>query len=102
MARHGVGLERPPMITHMPGTLIMEAVRRGDGVTYTARPWVEREIRSGQLIVLFSEPAFGRYCLEMRPGVPRPPVKTFVEWLKRQAARDAAGPNHRFPPSGGR
>jgi len=33
----------------------MEAVRRGDGITYTARPWVEEELRSGQLIELFSD-----------------------------------------------
>ncbi len=85
MARQGVTLDRPLLITHMPGNLIMEAVRRGDGITYTARPWVDEELRSGQLIELFSEEAFGTYYIETRPGVPRPPVKTFMKWLKRQA-----------------
>jgi LysR family glycine cleavage system transcriptional activator len=85
MARHGVTLERPLMITHMPGNLIMEAVRRGDGITYTARPWVEEELRSGQLIELFSDKAFGAFYIQTRPGVLRPPVRTFVKWLKRQA-----------------
>ncbi len=86
MARHGVALERPLMITHMPGNLIMEAVRRGDGITYTARPWVEEELRSGQLIELFSDKAFGTYYIQTRPGVLRPSVKAFVKWLKQQAA----------------
>lgn len=86
MARHGVTLDRPLMITHMPGNLIMDAVRRGDGITYTARPWVEEELRSGQLVALFSDKAFGTYYIETRPGVPRPPVKTFLTWLKGQAA----------------
>ncbi len=86
MARHHVTLERPLMITHMPGNLIMEAVRRGDGITYTARPWVEEELRSGQLIGMFLEKAFGTYYIETRTGVLRPPVKTFVKWLKQQAA----------------
>jgi LysR family glycine cleavage system transcriptional activator len=86
MARHDVTLQRPLMITHMPGNLIMEAVRRGDGITYTARPWVEEELRSGQLIELFSERAFGTYYIQTRPGVLRPPVRTLVRWLKRQAA----------------
>ncbi len=90
IARHGVTLDRPLMITHMPGNLIMEAVRRGDGITYTARPWVEEELRAGQLIELFSDEAFGTYYIAMRPGVLRPPVKTFVKWLKRQAATEAA------------
>jgi LysR family glycine cleavage system transcriptional activator len=86
MARHGVTLDRPLMISHMPGNLIMEAVRRGDGITYTARPFVEQELRSGQLIELFSDEAFGTYYIATRPGVLRPPVKTFVKWLKQQAA----------------
>jgi LysR family glycine cleavage system transcriptional activator len=89
MARRGVSLDRPLMITHMPGNLIMEAVRRGDGITYTARPWVEQELRSGQLIELFSDKAFGTYYIQTRPGVLRPPVKAFVKWLRQQAATQA-------------
>jgi LysR family glycine cleavage system transcriptional activator len=90
MARHGVTLDRLLMITHMPGNLIMEAVRRGDGITYTARPWVEEELRAGQLVELFSDRAFGIYYIVTRPGVLRRPVKTFVKWLKRQAAVETA------------
>ena len=86
LGRHAVPLERPLMITHMPGNLIMEAVRRGDGITYTARPWVEAELRSGALIELFSDKAFGVYYIHTRPGVQRAAVKTFVKWLKQQAA----------------
>lgn len=91
MARHGVTLERPLMITHMPGNLIMEAVRRGDGITYTARPFFEEEIRSGRIVPLFAEPQFGLYYLLTGPGVLRPPVKTFVKWLKQQAAKGTTG-----------
>jgi LysR family glycine cleavage system transcriptional activator len=76
--------DRPVSITHMPGNLIMEAVRRGDGVTYTARPWVEAEFRAGQLVELFSDPAFGTYYIQTRPGVMRPVVASFVKWLKQQ------------------
>lgn len=86
MERHGIIPKRPPMITHMPGNLIMEAVRRGDGLTYTARCFVEREIQSGQLVVLSSEKDVGGYYIVTRPGVPRPPVRAFVRWLKQQAA----------------
>jgi len=82
MARRGVKLDRPLIINHMPGNLIMEAVRRGDGITYTARAFFQDEIRTGQVVVLHSEPAFGHYYIETCPGVMRPPVKTFVNWLK--------------------
>ncbi|MFP6729918.1 MAG: LysR family transcriptional regulator [Alphaproteobacteria bacterium] len=88
MARHGVTLNKPLMITHMPGNLIMEAVRRGDGVTYTARSFVDEEIRSGQLVELFTERYPKGYYLATRPGVLRPPLRAFVRWIKQQAAND--------------
>ena len=69
----------------MPGNLIMQAVRRGDGTTYTARAFFKDEIRSGQVVVLYSEPAFGHYYIEKCPGVMRPAVKTFVNWLKTKS-----------------
>lgn len=85
MARRGITPRRPPAITHMPGNLIMEAVRRGDGLTYTARCFVENEIRSGRLVVLSSESNTGGYYAVTRPGVLRLPVRAFVRWLKQQA-----------------
>ena len=80
--RRGVTLDRPLMISQMPGNLIMQAVRRGDGISYTARAFFKDEIRSGQVVVLYSDPAVGTYYIETCPGVMRPPVKTFVNWLK--------------------
>ncbi len=85
MARRGVKLDRPLIINHMPGNLIMEAVRRGDGITYTARAFFREEIRSRQVVVLHSEPAFGNYFIETCPGVLRPTVRTFLNWLKDKA-----------------
>lgn len=87
MARRGVKLDRPLIINHMPGNLIMEAVRRGDGITYTARAFVQDEIRSGRVVVLHSEPAFGYYLIETSPGLLRPTVRTFLKWLKDKAER---------------
>lgn len=86
LARHGVMLDRPFMISHMPGNLIMDAVKRGDGITYTARQWVEEEIRSGELIELFPEEKGGLFYIHTRPGAQRRPVSLFVQWLKQQAA----------------
>jgi LysR family glycine cleavage system transcriptional activator len=71
----------------MPGNLIMEAVRRGDGITYTARAFFQEEIRSGRVAVLHSEPAFGHYLIETSPGLLRPTVRTFLQWLKDKAER---------------
>ncbi len=84
----GVKLERPLMIHQMPGNLIMQAVRRGDGITYTARVFFESDIQSGRMKVLFSEPAFGTYYIATSPGPLRTSVKAVVNWLKHQAAND--------------
>lgn len=85
LAWHGVELQRPLMINHMPGNLIMEAVRRGDGISYTARAFFQDDLRSGKVVELFSDPACGIYYIETAPGVLRPAVKTFVNWLREEA-----------------
>ena len=90
MERQCVTPKRPLRITHMPGNLIMDAVRRGDGLTYTARCFVDKDIQSGQLMVLSSENNTGGYYIVTRPGVLRPPVRAFVNWLKQQAAAESS------------
>jgi LysR family glycine cleavage system transcriptional activator len=85
MERRDITPERPLMITHMPGNLIMEAMRRGEGLIYTARCFVDNEIKSGQLVELSSENDTGGYYIVTRPGVPRPPVRAFIKWLMHQA-----------------
>ncbi len=82
---HGVVVERPLTINHMPGNLIMDAVRRGDGVTYTARAFFRDELASGKIVELFSEPAFGIYYVETLPGTLRPAVRAFLNWLFSKA-----------------
>jgi LysR family glycine cleavage system transcriptional activator len=86
MKRRGITPKRPLKITHMPGHLIMEAVWRGDGLTYTARSFVREGIKSGHLVEVSSETDTGHYYIVTRPGPQRPPVRAFVKWLKRQAA----------------
>jgi len=82
----GIKLERPLMISQMPGNLIMQAVRRGDGITYTARAFFEDEIEAGDMQVLFSDERSGTYYLVTSPGHPSPNVALFIDWLQQQAA----------------
>jgi LysR family glycine cleavage system transcriptional activator len=86
LTRHGVTLDRPLIISHMPGNLIMDAVKRGDGITYTLRQWVADEIRSGELVELFPEERHGVFYIHTLPGEKRLPVRQFIKWLKQQAA----------------
>ncbi|MGI9370814.1 MAG: LysR family transcriptional regulator [Ruegeria sp.] len=82
---HGVIPNRPLTIHQMPGNLIMNSVRRGDGITFTSRAFFQTDIDAGRIVELFSEKLFGIYYIETRQGVLRPAVRTFVNWLKSQA-----------------
>lgn len=87
MRDHGVVAPRGDSLTHLPGHLVLEAVRNGDGVSLSTRVNVERDIEAGRLLVLFEEddPGLG-YHIVVRPGVMRPPLKAFVAWLRRHAS----------------
>jgi DNA-binding transcriptional LysR family regulator len=87
MERHGITARRPTMVTHMPGNLILEAVRRGDGVTFTARSFVEEDIETGRLVVLSSERDAGGYYVVTHGGPLRPRAQTFLKWLRQQAVQ---------------
>ncbi|KZM50221.1 LysR substrate-binding domain-containing protein [Labrenzia sp. OB1] len=71
-------------ITHLPGYMVLEGVRRGEGISATAKMFLEADIATGNLKVLFEEgvyPGTG-YHLVTRPGVKRPPLKAFMSWLR--------------------
>lgn len=88
-ANQSVKIDQPLMISHMPGNLIMDSVKRGDGITLTARQWVEEEIRTGQLVALFPDDNAGVFYIHTLPGEQRSSVRLFVNWLKLQAGNGA-------------
>ncbi|MDF1720894.1 MAG: LysR family transcriptional regulator [Minwuia sp.] len=92
MARRGVVVERKTDITHMPGFMIPSALRDGQGVACTARVFVEDDIQSGRLMVLFEDDDDAEnpagYHMVWQPGPMRPPLKAFVTWLKGVAEHD--------------
>jgi LysR family glycine cleavage system transcriptional activator len=88
---HGITTERKANVVHLPGHLVLEAVRNGEGFALSTRVNVERDLAAGRVVVLQEETAPGRgYHIVTRPGVQRPPLKAFVGWLRRQAPKDSA------------
>jgi LysR family glycine cleavage system transcriptional activator len=85
MERQKIVADKPMHVTYMPGSLIMDAVRRGHGLTFTARCFVEKDIEAGLLVELCLEPGLGGYYIVTRPGTLRPSVLSFVNWLQRQS-----------------
>lgn len=82
----GVIVPRKESVIHLPGHLVLEGVRNGDGVSLASRVVLERELAAGRVVALFEdvEPGVGYYIVT-RPGVMRRPLKAFVSWLRRQA-----------------
>lgn len=86
LERLGVTDAMPQSISHMPGNLILDAVLRGDGVTYTLPLWHQEALASGKLVARFVEPDAGGFYIHTRPGFQRPPVRRFIQWLRQQGA----------------
>ncbi len=89
MERQKITPDQPMRMTYMPGSLIMDAVRRGHGLTFTARSFVEKDIQAGLLVELFSETNVGGYYIVTHPGTLRAPVLQFVNWLNLQSKINA-------------
>lgn len=85
-ARQGIVGERAQGVTVLPGNLLIEAARRGQGVAVTARVSVEEDIAAGRLRLLFEEGEEKGYFTVTRPGVRRPALRHFLSWLHKQAA----------------
>lgn len=73
----------------MPGNLVLEAVRAGQGVAVSTRLFVEADVAAGRVTILFEDPDTGAgYHLVTRPGVLRAPARKVAAWLRRMARED--------------
>ncbi|MEX0306248.1 MAG: LysR family transcriptional regulator [Ruegeria sp.] len=85
LAEHGAGPERGTGRTELPGNLVLDGLRAGQGVTVTVRHFVEHDIKAGRIVELYAEPDTRGYHIVTANAALRPAVKTFVSWLRRQA-----------------
>jgi len=87
LTEHGVDHDRSRGMTALPGNLMIEAARQGQGIAITARLFVEPDVQAGRLRLLFEDSRDKGYWLVTRPGIARPPLRHFVSWLRREAAK---------------
>lgn len=85
MARQGVVRRASHALTALPGNLLLEAARQGQGVAIAPRVFVEDDIAAGRLRLLFEADLHKGYYMVTRPGPQRPALKAFTRWLRRQA-----------------
>jgi len=84
LQRQGVARDNVGNSVQVPGNLMLDGARNGQGVAVIVRLFVEADIVAGRLQVLFEEPSDAGYHIVTRPGVLRPAAKAFVQWLRRQ------------------
>ncbi|QFT64535.1 LysR family transcriptional regulator, glycine cleavage system transcriptional activator [Roseivivax halotolerans] len=73
---------------HVPGNLMLDGARNGQGIAVSTRVAVEEDLRAGRLRLLFEERRDAGYHAVTLPGAKRPPVKDFLRWVIREAKRD--------------
>lgn len=88
LERYGAVLNKSKGLTSMPGNLVVEAARAGQGVGVSARAFVEADIKAGRLRLLFEDTRKKGYYLVYRPGVMRPSARAFYRWLIAESRMD--------------
>lgn len=86
LAARGVSGPHRSAVTQVPGNLMIDGVRLGQGIAVTTRLAVEGDLAAGSLLALFEDRGDQGYHIVTRPGVMRPALKAFVTWLRREVA----------------
>ena len=69
----------------LPGNLMLDAARDGQGVAVIAEAFVAADLAAGRLHLLFQDPGREGYFLVTRPGPKRAALRAFCQWVMRQA-----------------
>ncbi|SMC50160.1 LysR family transcriptional regulator [Primorskyibacter flagellatus] len=85
LARHGVTDTRVKGVIHVPGNLMLDGARNGQGIAVSTRVSVEEDIRAGRLRLLFEDKQDEGYHIVTAPGIIRPALRDFIHWLRREA-----------------
>lgn len=67
------------------GSIVVQAVRAGSGISVQPKAIVERDIEMGHLVALYEEdPGDQAYYMVTRPGFVSERLRIFIRWLKSQ------------------
>jgi LysR family transcriptional regulator, glycine cleavage system transcriptional activator len=92
LEKYGLTRQGGHGLTSMPGNLVLDAARDGQGLAVIARAFVEGDLAAGRLVVVHEDSEREGYFIVTRPGVLRPAVKAFVAWAVRAAAHATNAP----------
>jgi len=94
----GIPADAPRQVVRMPGNMLLDGIRRGDGVGATVPAFIADELKSGKLVALFDDPIpdIGYYLVTLR-GTRRPATRLFMQWLS-QTVSEYDRSLHRWKP----
>jgi LysR family transcriptional regulator, glycine cleavage system transcriptional activator len=83
----GVPHDADRRVIRVPGNMLLDGVRRGDGIGATVPAFVSNELKSGDLVALFDDPIpdIGYYLVTL-PGPARPAATLFTRWLSKSVS----------------
>lgn len=84
LEKHGVARAAGVGLTSLPGNLMLDAARDGQGVAVIARAFVAPDIAAGRLQVLFEDAEREGYYLVTGAAPLRPAARAFATWAMRQ------------------
>ncbi|MDF1854564.1 LysR family transcriptional regulator [Pseudooceanicola sp.] len=84
---HGAVLDRARGLTSLPGNLMIDAAREGQGIAVTAGAFVASDVASGRLRILFEDRRKKGYFLVWRTGMLRPQARAFRNWIRGEGKR---------------
>lgn len=87
LAAQGLAGRRVKSRTELPGNLMLDAARRGQGIAVTTWVAVAEDVAAQRLVILFRDRPDAGYHMLTRPGVLRPPLRAFVRWIRKEAAK---------------
>lgn len=84
--KHGLQRAMGVGMTSMPGTLLLDAARDGQGVAISVRAFMEADLAAGRLRLLHEDHGREGYFLVTRPGILRQSLQVFCDWLMKEAS----------------
>lgn len=87
LQKKGVQDAPPAGVVSVPGNLMIDGARAGQGVAVTTFVAVADDVAAGRLNILFQEEDTNGYHIVTIPGVPRPPLRAFLRWLRREGRK---------------
>ena len=88
LERHGLTRAAGVGMVSLPGNLMLDAARDGQGVAVIARAFVAADLAAGRLRLLHEDTEREGYFLVTRPGPQRAALRAFCAWVLRQSGAE--------------